>query len=78
MQHLQQALTQCKYLRMALNRLQNATQQIVTAFNPSNNTKPAKQYKRHIVIPYPKGMCENIKNICNNMTYRHTLEVAKN
>ena len=71
--HLRNALTQCKYSKWALYKVEQrlnkpsskasdgANNQDTTGSQPS--TKEVKT-KVHIVILYTQGLCENIKKIC--------------
>ena len=71
--HLRNALTQCKYPKWALDKVERrlnkpsseasdgANNQGTTGAQPT--TKEAKT-KGHIVIPYTQGLCESIKRIC--------------
>ena len=73
MDHLRKALTQCKYPKWALNKVEKrhnrpsrevsggANNQGTTGTQaPTNEVKT----KGHIVIPYTQGLCESIKKIC--------------
>ena len=71
--HLRKALTKCKYLKWALDkvekRLDRSTNEVIdgvsnqdtTAAQPTTNEV---KNKGHIVIPYTQGLCESIKKIC--------------
>ena len=71
--HLRNALTQCKYPRWALNKVERrlnkpsseasdgANNQGITGAQPAS--KEVKT-KGHIVISYTQGLCESIKKIC--------------
>ena len=71
--HLRNALTQCKYPKWALDKVERklnkpsseasdgAYNQSTTAAQPA--TKEVKT-KGHIVISYTQGLCESIKKIC--------------
>ena len=71
--HLRKALTQCKYPKWALDkvekRLNMSTSEAIDGVNNQDaNCTPAAtrevKSKGHIVIPYTQGLCESIKNIC--------------
>ena len=72
-EHLRKALTQCKYLKWALDkvekRLNRSSSESIDGANnqgttgTSAATKEVKS-KSHIVIPYTQGLCESIKKIC--------------
>ena len=72
-EHLREALTQCKYPKWALDkvekRLNRSSSEAVDGVNnqgttgTSAATKEVKS-KGHIVIPYTQGLCESIKKIC--------------
>ena len=68
-EHLRKALTNCKYPKWALDkvekRLNRSSRQVNDGGN--NNAQSANhevQNKGHIVIPYTQGLCESIKKIC--------------
>ena len=70
--HLRNALTQCKYPKWALDKVERrlnkssrevsdeANQGTTGAQSATNEVKT----KGHIVIPYTQGLCETIKKIC--------------
>ena len=73
MDHLRKALTQCKYPKRVLDKVEKrlnrpfrevtdgANNQGTAGAQPTTNeVKP----KDHIVIPYTQGLCESIKKIC--------------
>ena len=73
MDHLRNPLTQCKYPKWALDKVEkrlNRLSREVT--NGANNqgatgTQPTTnevKTKGHIVVPYMQGLCESIKKIC--------------
>ena len=73
MTHLRNALTQCKYPKWALDKVERRLNKPFSeASDGANNqgttgAKPATKEvktKGHIVIPYTKGFCESIKKIC--------------
>ena len=71
--HLRKALTQCKYPKWALDKVEKRLNRTSgETIDEANNqgttgtsvaTKEAKS-KGHIVIPYTQGLCESIKTIC--------------
>ena len=73
MNHLRKALTQCKYPKWALHklekRLNKSTSEAIDGVN--NQGTPDIQVvtnevkiKGHIVIPYTQGLCKSMKKIC--------------
>ena len=72
-EHLRKALTQCKYPKWALAKVEkrlnrSSSEAIDGANNQGANSTPAAtrevKSKGHIVIPYTQGLCESIKKIC--------------
>ena len=72
-EHLRKALTQCKYPKWALDkvekRLNRSSSEAVDGINNqgTNGTSAATREvksKAHIVIPYTQGLCESIIKIC--------------
>ena len=72
-EHLRKALTQCKYPKWALDkvekRLNRSSSDAIDGVNhQGTNGTPAAtkkvKSKGHIVIPYTQGLCESIKKIC--------------
>ena len=72
-EHLRKALTQCKYPKWALDKVEkrlnrSSSEAIDGANNQGANSTPAAtievKSKGHIVIPYTQGLCESIKKIC--------------
>ena len=73
MNHLRKALTQCKYPKWALDKVEKrlnrpsrevtdgANNQGITGTQPPINEVKTKG---HIVISYTQGLCESIKKIC--------------
>ena len=71
---LRKALTQCKYPRWALEkvekRLNRSSSEAIDGVNNQGTsgapaaTKEVKS-KGHIVIPYTRGLCESIRKICS-------------
>ena len=73
MAHLRKALTQCKYPKWALDKVEKRfNKPSREAIDVSNNqgtagTQPTTnevQTKGHIVVPYTQGLCKSIKKIC--------------
>ena len=71
-EHLRKALTQCKYPRWALDKVQKrlnrpSSEAIDGANSQGTTSTPAVtkevSSKGHIVIPYTQGLCESIKKI---------------
>ena len=72
-EHLRKALTQCKYPKWALDkveeRLNRSSSEAIDGVNNQgtngtpDTTREVKS-KGHIVIPYTQGLCESIKKIC--------------
>ena len=81
LQHLRRVLTQCKYPKWALVKVErqiiNSQEDTTTqgenpegTSNPSSNTtgrdpNKEKQSKGHIIIPYTKGLGESLKKTCS-------------
>ena len=72
-EHLRKALTQCRYPKLALDKVEkrlnrSSSEAIDGVNNQGTNGTPAAtreiKSKGHIVIPYTKGLCESIKKIC--------------
>ena len=72
-EHLRKALTQCKYSKWALDkvekRLNRSSREIIDGVNNQGTTgTPAAskevKSKGHIVIPYTQGLCGSVKKIC--------------
>ena len=72
-EHLRKALTQCKYPKWALDkvekRLNRSSSEAIDRVNSQGaNSTPAAtrevKSKGHIVIPYTQLLCESIKKIC--------------
>ena len=72
-EHLRKALTQCKYPKWALDKVEkrlnrSSSEAIEGDNNQAANITPAAttevKSKGHIVIPYTQGLCESIKKIC--------------
>ena len=72
-EHLRKALTQCKYPKWALDKVEKRLNRSSSETNDGANnqgttgtpaaTKEVKS-KGHIVLPYTQGLCESIKKIC--------------
>ena len=72
-EHLRKALTQCKYSKWALDkvekRLNRPSSEAIDGANSQDTTSTSAATKEvkskgHIVIPYTQGLCESIKKIC--------------
>ena len=81
-EHLRKALTNCKYPKWALDkvekRLNRSSRQVNDGGN--NNAQSANhgvQNKGHIVIPYTQGLCESIKRSVVGMASKLTSKVAE-
>ena len=73
MDHLMKALTQCKYPKWSLDkverRLNRSSREVTDGANNQGiaGTQPTTnevKTKGHIVIPHTQGLCESIKKIC--------------
>ena len=73
MDHFRKSLTQCKYPKWALDkvekRLNRPSREVIDGGNNQGTagTQPTTnevKTKGHIVIPYTQGLCESIKKIC--------------
>ena len=71
--HLRKALTQCKYPKWALDKVERRINKPSREVSDRSNNQgtadvqPATnevKTKGHIVIPYAQGLCESIKKIC--------------
>ena len=67
-EHIQQALSSCKYPRWALNRIKKKTRILTQPRNKGkrltdNNTKSITR-RTYITVPYSKGLSESFKNTC--------------
>ena len=71
--HLRKALTQCKYPKWTLDkvekRLNKPSREVTDGANNqgTTGTQPSTSEDKtnsHIVIPYTQGLCESIKKIC--------------
>ena len=68
-EHLRKALTNCKYPKWALDKVEKRLNRSSRQANDggNNNAQSANhevKNKGHIVIPYRQGLCESIKKIC--------------
>ena len=69
-EHLRKALTQCKYPKWALDkvekRLNRSSSEAIDGVNDQGTPAATKEVKSkgHIVIPYTQGLIESIKKIC--------------
>ena len=71
--HLRKVLTQCKYPKLALDKVEKRLNKPLTEVSDEANNQgtagaqPATnevKTKGHIAIPYTQGLCESIKRIC--------------
>ena len=71
--HLRKALTQCKYPKWALDKVEKrpnrSSREVTNGANSQGTvgTQPTTNEVKtegHIVIPYTQGLCESIKKIC--------------
>ena len=62
LKHLEEVLTQCKYPRWAIQKIQREQEQRKNKKSKERNTRTQKRC--HIVVPYTKGLCESYKSIC--------------
>ena len=71
--HLRKALTQCKYPKQALDKVEKRLNKPSSEVSDEANnqgttgaqlTTNEVKTKVHIVIPYTQGLCESIKMIC--------------
>ena len=67
-EHIQQALSLCKYPRWALNRIEKKTRVHTLSRNKGkrltdNSTKSITR-RTYITVPYSKGLSESFKNTC--------------
>ena len=88
--HLRNALTQCKYPKWALDKVERRLNKLSSeASDGANNqgttdAQPATKEvttKGHIVIPYTQGLCESIKKICGRydiQTYFKGINTIRN
>ena len=61
--HLEEVLTQYKYPRWAIHKIQKEQEQKENKKRKERNTRTQKRC--HIVVPYTKGLCKNYKSICS-------------
>ena len=85
MEHLRKALTQCKYQKLALDRVEKllikppnevsngADSQGTTGAQPTTNEVKTKG---HIVILYTQGLCKNIMKICSRCAIQTHFKVS--
>ena len=66
--HLQRALTKCKYPAWALNRIKikSRSQTQKKSSNNKKNTGTDNIQKPHTVVPYHRGLSESFKKVCSN------------
>ena len=77
-EHLQKAITTCKYPRWALNRMKKEISSPVQSKNNKNkeknvtdNKSKSNNRRNYITVPYTKGLIESFKNICK----KHGIQV---
>ena len=72
-EHLRKALTQCKYPKWAVDKVEKrlnrpSSEATDGVNNQGANSTPAAtrevKSKGHIIIPFTQGLCESIKKIC--------------
>ena len=67
-QHLQAALTRCKYPNWALNRIKmklRSNQKKKKNRNQNQNTLTKNYQQPYLVVPYYQGLSESVKRTCN-------------
>ena len=73
MEHLRKALTNCKYPKWALDKVEKrparSTDEVIDGANSQGTagTQPTNnevKTKGHMVIPYTQDLCKSIKKIC--------------
>ena len=62
LKHLEGALTQCKYPRLALQKILRDQE---SKMNKRKERNISMQKRCHIVVSYTKGLCESYKSICS-------------
>ena len=74
MDHLRKTLSNCKYPRWAMDRVEKRFSQLTSEEGNSANTQDTPgaepttteaKTKCHIVIPYTQGLCKSIRKICS-------------
>ena len=74
MEHLRKALTHCKYVRWALDRVEKRltkpTSEVSNVANSqgtagTQSTTNEVKTKGHVVMPCTQGLCKSIKKICS-------------
>ena len=72
-EHLRKALTNCKYPKWALDKVEKRLTRSAGEVNDGTNSQGTAgaqpttnevKTKGHIVIPYTQGLCKSIKKIC--------------
>ena len=76
-EHIQQALSLCKYPRWALNRIEKKTRVHTLSRNKGkrltdNSTKSITR-RTYITVPYSKGLSESFKNTCKKVWHSNLL-----
>ena len=77
-QHLQAALTRCKYPDWALNRIKmklRSNQKKNKNRNQNHNTLTQNYQQPYLVVPYYQGLSESVKRTCNK--YWHTSSLQR-
>ena len=73
MEHLRKALSNCKYPKLAFDKVEKRLSRSSSVVNDGANSQGTTggqpitnevKMKGHIVIPYIQGLCESIKKIC--------------
>ena len=65
--HLYKALSKCKYLAWALNKIKLKSRNPTKKKNNNNQNKPGTDttQKPHIIVPYHRGLSESFKKVCS-------------
>ena len=64
-EHLSKVLTKCKYSTQAINRVKMKMKKPAQKKKNTSNSNQANYQKPYMVIPYYKGLSENVKRACN-------------
>ena len=64
-EHLEEALTRCKYPAWAINKAKMKTRTATKNKQKSNNNTGNNIQRPHIVIPYYQGISKSMKKTCN-------------
>ena len=80
-EHIQQALSSCKYPRLALNRIKKNSRVHIHSRNKgkslTDNNNKSTTRRTYITVPYSKVLSESFKTPARNMAYKSTLEEAR-